>query len=56
MCRPPKAELSESAVLVAGCSLLNLSIKLGPKLALTVHKVSAGGLRRDELAGGQNIP
>jgi len=34
-------ELSEPTALAAGCSLVNFSINSGPKLALTVHKVSA---------------
>ena len=34
-------ELSEPTALAAGCSLVDFSINSGPKLALTVHKVSA---------------
>ena len=37
-------ELSEPTALAASCSLIDSSIKSGPKLALTVHKVSAIGL------------
>ena len=37
-------ELSEPTALAAGCSLVDSSINSGPKLALTVHKVSAIGL------------
>jgi len=34
-------ELSESTALAAGCRLVNLAINSGPKLKITVHKVSA---------------
>ena len=34
-------EMSEPTALAAGCSLVDFSINSGPKLALTVHKVSA---------------
>jgi len=34
-------ELSEPTALAAGISLVNFSINSGPKLAVTVHKVSA---------------
>jgi len=34
-------ELSEPTALAAGCSLVNFCINSCPKLALTVHKVSA---------------
>ena len=33
-------ELSEPPALAAGCSLVNASINSGPKLALSVHKMS----------------
>jgi len=36
-------KLSEPTALAAGCSLVDFSINSGPKLALTVHKVSAIG-------------
>jgi len=34
-------EVGEPTALAAGCSLVNFSVKSGPKLALSVHKVSA---------------
>jgi len=34
-------EVSEPTALAAGCSLVDFLINSGPKLALTVHKVSA---------------
>ena len=34
-------ELSEPTAIAAGCNLVDFSINSGPKLALTVHKVSA---------------
>ena len=36
-------EESEPTALAAGCSLVNFFINSGPKLAFTVHKVSAIG-------------
>ena len=44
-------ELSEPTALAAGCSLVDSSINSGPKLALTVHKVSAIGQAGTHFSG-----